>query len=227
MPEDREIHLDELLADQSKVVTLATVEAIPDKPEIVSVTPWIPGHGCACQFALTIPKRAIGKLFSTEHRHNCCGKVLKVVEIEFREDSSLSVADIFADRSQQASALANNFATRSRYARPQHLQPRPRYFQSRFARQYAPRLRYIRPRLPIMMDPFDPGHPPPGGGGGDDFGQPDPAGGGPYYTSGGDLDLWIDCYADCIAAYGGHATAAQKNECDDWCTYQIATGGNG
>lgn len=178
MTEDREVSLDELLADQTKVVRLATVEAIPDKPEMVRVTPWILGRGCACQSALVIPKQAIGKLFSTEHRHNCCGKVLQVVEIEFKEGSSVSVADIFADRSQQASALTNKFATRSRLPRPQHLQPRPRYQHSRFAWQYAPRMRsFFRP-LPFDMNGADPWPSDPwstgglGGDGGDGGGDP-------------------------------------------------------
>jgi len=40
MAEKKDISLEELLAEQSKPVTLATIEAVPEKSDFVKVTPW-------------------------------------------------------------------------------------------------------------------------------------------------------------------------------------------
>jgi hypothetical protein len=55
MIEKKDISLEELLAEQSKIVTFATIEAVPEKADFVKVTPWTLGRGCMCRFALEVP----------------------------------------------------------------------------------------------------------------------------------------------------------------------------
>jgi hypothetical protein len=101
-----EISLDALLQEQEKKTLLATVEAMPGKPDMVKVTPWIPGRGCACQFAMVFQKTSIKKLTRTAHRHYCCGKMLSVVEIEIDEKAVLPLHEVFADMSMRAAFAA-------------------------------------------------------------------------------------------------------------------------
>jgi hypothetical protein len=103
MVEKKDISLEELLAEQSKIVTLATIEAVPEKADFVKVTPWILGSGCMCRFALEVPKKDIASVVLTKHGYPCCGKDLSVVQVEFKESSVLPTAGVFANLSRLAS----------------------------------------------------------------------------------------------------------------------------
>lgn len=95
----RTVSLDELLERQVHTATLATISGVPEKKDAVKVTPWLPGAGCLCHYAIVVPKRAINELKSTSHQHVCCGKLLDVVEVTFREGrgsgNGVSVSEIF------------------------------------------------------------------------------------------------------------------------------------
>jgi hypothetical protein len=103
MVEKKDISLEELLAEQSKSVILATIEAVADKTEFVKVTPWIVGRGCMCHFALEVPKKDIANVVLTTHGRSCCGKDLSVVQVEFKPSSVLPTASAFAAISRLAS----------------------------------------------------------------------------------------------------------------------------
>jgi hypothetical protein len=92
----KEITVDELLTQQQVVKPLATIEPIEGKPESVKVTPWVQSKGCLCASTLVIPKAAISSVSPTGETHYCCGKQLHVVEINFKEDAQLSVAETFS-----------------------------------------------------------------------------------------------------------------------------------
>src|SRR5215216_1587865 len=81
---------------------MATVEPVQGDPDKVKITPWLPGSGCHCQWALRLPKDAIASVRTTEEKHFCCGKVLLVVELEFKRDASVPIQDIFAQVVQVA-----------------------------------------------------------------------------------------------------------------------------
>jgi hypothetical protein len=180
MVERKEIKLEDLLEAQSKVVILATVEAIPESAESVKITPWVPGRGCACQYALVVPKHAIGRLVLTEERHHCCGKVLRVVEVEFREGSTLPIADVFGDISRRAaSALPARSNTAGSHRR--RTRPRPRFRD------------LVDGRLGFMLGDGDDGT---GwtGGDGDGSGGDD----GDDGDDGSSRLTWDTCMADCM-----------------------------
>jgi hypothetical protein len=104
MIEKKDISLEELLAEQSKIVTFATIEAVPEKTDFVKVTPWILGRGCMCRFALEVPKKDIANVVLTKHGYSCCGKDLSVVQVEFKESSVLPTASVFANLSRLVSS---------------------------------------------------------------------------------------------------------------------------
>lgn len=88
------MNLDEFLEDQGAGLVLATIEPIPGRPEHVKLTPWRNGLGCLCQYAMEIPKAAIKSVRPTGDVHDCCGKLLRVVEVTFNIDAALSVGDV-------------------------------------------------------------------------------------------------------------------------------------
>ncbi len=195
MAEKKEIQLEDLLAEQSKVATLATVEAVADKPELVRVTPWIPGRGCACRFALTISKRDISKLVLTENRHHCCGKVQRVVEVSFEEGSVLAIADLFADLSSRAASA-----------------PSMRSSVSRFKAQRLTRKPGFNP-LPVWIgDGDNEGWSGGDGDDGDGWGNP------------GSGDCYASCYDQCIFAFSqyGKVNPEQRSFCAQYCTDQCS-----
>ena len=104
MAEKKDISLEELLAEQSKPVTLATIEAVPEKSDFVKVTPWTSRRGCMCHLALEVPRKDIANVALTSHGHSCCGKSLRVVQVEFKESSVLPTATVFANLSRLASS---------------------------------------------------------------------------------------------------------------------------
>jgi hypothetical protein len=101
-----EITLAALLQEQEKKTLLATAEAVPGKPDMVKVTPWVPGRGCACQFAMVFQKTSIKKLTRTAHRHYCCGKMLSVVELEIKENAVVPLHEVFAAMARRAAVTA-------------------------------------------------------------------------------------------------------------------------
>ena len=98
-----EISVDQLFAQQQHIRPLATIEQVDGKPELVKVTPWVKNMGCLCTLALVVPKIVITSVKTTGENHYCCGKQLEVVEVNFKKDASIAVADVFA----QASSTAN------------------------------------------------------------------------------------------------------------------------
>jgi hypothetical protein len=66
------------------------------------LTPWVEHGGCQCSSALIIEKSQIKSVTKTEHRHFCCGKSLIVVEVNFAENASIPLSDVFAQASQAA-----------------------------------------------------------------------------------------------------------------------------
>ncbi|MEV0387742.1 hypothetical protein [Nonomuraea sp. NPDC050643] len=79
------ISLDDLLTRQDRAGTLSTVEAVPDRPDRVKVTPFVSGLGCSCSLGVTVPKDALESITTTEDTKECCGKRLMVVEVSFAD----------------------------------------------------------------------------------------------------------------------------------------------
>jgi hypothetical protein len=98
--------VDDFLASQSEQGHdfLATVEAVPDDPGVVKLTPWLPLVGCLCQYLLDIPKDRIESLEPTENRHTCCGKVLRVARVQFREGARIGLDQLFEQISRSANS---------------------------------------------------------------------------------------------------------------------------
>ena len=94
--------LDELLSFQSTATTVATVEAVDDESDSVKVTPWVRGTGCLCHLALKLPKAAIDYVSPTGDVHYCCGKSLRVVEIHFADEGSISLRALFGQIMESA-----------------------------------------------------------------------------------------------------------------------------
>lgn len=87
------IPVDDLLDMQEQSgQLLATVQRVPDDDTRVKVTPYVPGAGCLCPFALTVTKEAFESVTPTDDVHACCGKTLKVVAVKFRD---VNLADVF------------------------------------------------------------------------------------------------------------------------------------
>ncbi len=87
------VPLDEFLSAQSAGFT-ATIEAIPDKPKYVKVTPFRDGGGCGCSASVELPREAVRSVTGTGKFHFCCGKRLEIAIVEFAKDASVPVADL-------------------------------------------------------------------------------------------------------------------------------------
>ena len=87
------IDLEDLLNQQEQQpdVVQATIERIDSDPDRVRITPFVPGVGCLCSVAVTVPKTAIRSLTTTDETHRCCGKVVTVVEVEFGDETTRDV----------------------------------------------------------------------------------------------------------------------------------------
>ncbi|HXY30531.1 MAG TPA: hypothetical protein VEI06_07455 [Gemmatimonadaceae bacterium] len=85
--------LDDFLKSQKSGFT-ATLEAIPDKPALVKVTPFREEHGCGCSSSIELSKEMIRSITPTGKFHFCCGKRLEVALVEFAENASVPVADL-------------------------------------------------------------------------------------------------------------------------------------
>lgn len=87
------MNLDEFLSSQSAGFR-ATVEAIPEKPTHVKVTPFRDDRGCGCASSFELPKEAIRSIIPTGKYHFCCGKRLEVAVVEFADNAFIPVAEI-------------------------------------------------------------------------------------------------------------------------------------
>jgi len=90
---ETKITLADFLDKHSAPAFLATIEPISGSDK-VSVTPWQPDRGCLCHAALDLPRSAIASVTITENTHNCCGKQLRVVAMEFAP-SGAQLQDVF------------------------------------------------------------------------------------------------------------------------------------
>ncbi len=125
---------DEFLTEQEKGVFLATIEPIENDDKRVKVTPWRAGHGCLCQLSIVIPKEAIANVTPTGDRHPCCNKVLRVVEITFKEGSTMSLDEVFKNLLAGAQHIHPEAARPFEYGeeRPALSSPNPQAFASEF-----------------------------------------------------------------------------------------------
>ncbi|MDT0485355.1 hypothetical protein [Streptomyces doebereineriae] len=93
MVDGTQISVDELLLSQRESGLRATLEAIDSDESRVKVTPYMANLGCLCSIALNVPKAAIEALVKTSATHDCCGKLLSVVEVIFADKA---YADAFS-----------------------------------------------------------------------------------------------------------------------------------
>jgi hypothetical protein len=127
------ITVDELFAEQSKSVSQlkATVEPIEDSAN-VKVTPWTPNGGCHCHLAIEIPKSDLSGVTPSGEVHVCCGKTLRVVELHFRDDKTIRLADLFAQLARNVSEKQERHPMPEMPAHPPHRGgfsvPRPQRF---------------------------------------------------------------------------------------------------
>lgn len=93
---EQAISVDELLDVQKNLLGCpATIESVEGKPGVVKITPWVDGK-CQCRLAIEVPKTSIRQVTPTGETHKCCGKGLRVVEIQFKEGSTISLKDVFS-----------------------------------------------------------------------------------------------------------------------------------
>ncbi len=99
-----EISVDALLKAQGAdgASLLATIEPVTDDDSKVRVTPFVAETGCSCAQAITVPKKDIKTLYTTDDVHWCCGKKLTVVEVEFVHDSLTDVVRQLGEMSRRA-----------------------------------------------------------------------------------------------------------------------------
>lgn len=84
----------EELFEQQNTASMAlrfTAQQIPDDSEHVKVTPVGADGNCWCSSALVIPVASVASLRSTDDMAVCCGKRLRVVEIEFADTALAAV----------------------------------------------------------------------------------------------------------------------------------------
>lgn len=100
-----ELDLDELFAAQRASARTATLEEVADDANAVKVTPYVTGHGCACDQAITIPRTELTSIIDTGETHFCCGHRLLVVKVSFANDT---VSQIFDQAMQKASHVGHS-----------------------------------------------------------------------------------------------------------------------
>ncbi len=94
----KRMSVDELLASQSSSNSAfrATIEPIEDAEDVVKITPWFRGVGCLCQLSLKVPKETIEWVELTDETHFCCGKSLRVAELHFKKERTISLNEVFS-----------------------------------------------------------------------------------------------------------------------------------
>jgi hypothetical protein len=88
------VTVDQLLENQAQQGLRATVEAVDNHKEQVKITPFLAGRGCQCHMGIRLPKDTIQSLTITGETHQCCGKVLQVVEVHFKKGSGIALTEI-------------------------------------------------------------------------------------------------------------------------------------
>jgi hypothetical protein len=91
---DDKVDVDAFLTEQTNQPFLATVEQSGADKERVTITPWDPKLGCLCHASLSIKKSYIDYLKRTENEHFCCGKLLRVVEVFFKDPHTEILGDV-------------------------------------------------------------------------------------------------------------------------------------
>ncbi|MBV9469487.1 MAG: hypothetical protein JOZ57_09590 [Abitibacteriaceae bacterium] len=110
MPENK-IGLDEFLKTQGSSFE-ATVEPVEDAPDLVKVSPYVRGLGCLCQLAVKLPGTTIESVEPTSQTHHCCGKILTVVKVNFKAESTITLNDLFSQLSASAGSHAHKAPVR-------------------------------------------------------------------------------------------------------------------
>lgn len=120
MPEAKSerISLDDLLKKQgeSESNLLATIESTSELNK-VKLTPWMPNAGCSCNLAVILEKNHIKSVRPTEDRHNCCGKQLIVVDVEFA-DTAKAYLDVITQLKKNVAAKDHGHNEHPMYAPP-------------------------------------------------------------------------------------------------------------
>ena len=93
--ENYAVSVDEFLTQQSDCELFATIEPVDDNKDLVKVTPWYPSRGCLCGNGINISKDSIESLHPTGDRHTCCGKVLRVAGVRFKEGATVELSQLF------------------------------------------------------------------------------------------------------------------------------------
>jgi hypothetical protein len=102
------IDLDSFLTSQDHPSLKATVERVEGEADLVKITPWLPEMGgCMCSAAIKVTKSAIEWVKPTDDTHYCCGKTLRVVEVQFKEAQAISLNDLFAQLGTSAGVVAS------------------------------------------------------------------------------------------------------------------------
>jgi hypothetical protein len=101
----KRLSLDDFLKEQGKARNKVTIEPIADKQDSVKLTPYVGGTGCLCNLSISVPRAAIKSVEPTGETHLCCGKTLRVVQVEFAEGHSITYPEMLAQLSTQAASV--------------------------------------------------------------------------------------------------------------------------
>lgn len=100
MPEA--IKLDDFLKRQ-KETNKVTIEPVEGDEKLIKVTPWSKSGGCSCSRSIKVPKDAVKSVLPTGEEHLCCGKMLLVATVEFKDEHSLKLSDVLNQLSHNES----------------------------------------------------------------------------------------------------------------------------
>lgn len=113
MPEA--LKLDDFLKRQ-KETNKVTIETVEGDEKLIKLTPWSKSAGCSCSRSIKLPKEAVKSVSPTGEEHFCCGKMLFVSTVEFKEEHTIKLTDVLNQLShndseqhqpKQSSGLAN------------------------------------------------------------------------------------------------------------------------
>lgn len=95
--EERELSVDDYLAGRGRQEKwLATLEPVDGDDTAIRISPLIGGAGCTCRLAIRVARSAIAAVRETDQRHQCCGRLLDVVEVRFADNATIPLRDLFA-----------------------------------------------------------------------------------------------------------------------------------
>ena len=121
-----------------------------DNLKVVKITPWQPAVGCLCHLAVTVSKDVLAYVTPTGDKHACCGKVLRVVELHFKEGQKINIEDLFTQ-----------LAVRMQVLMPEHASNVESTFPYESSLDYEPRWPYDRPMFDFGLRRRLPNRPPP------------------------------------------------------------------